>query len=33
MELMDEAYESVKKDHPDFSLGVVFFGLKFIPLE
>ena len=33
METVDEAYERVRKDHPDFSLGVIFVGLKFRPLE
>ena len=33
MELTDEAYEAVKKDHPELTIGYVFFGLKFIPPE
>ena len=33
METVDEVYEGVRKDHPNFSLGVIFVGLKFRPLE
>jgi hypothetical protein len=28
MEAFDEVYNEVKKDHPNFSAGFIFFGLK-----
>lgn len=32
-QLFDEAYEIVKKDHPNLTVGFIFFGLKALPLE
>ena len=30
METVDEAYNEVKKDHPELTVGFIFFGLKFL---
>lgn len=29
MDAFDEVYEEVRKEHPNFTAGFVFFGLKF----
>ena len=33
VELVEEAYESVKKDYPELTYCFVLFGLKFLPEE
>lgn len=33
MEVFDEAFNEVKSSNPSFSVGFIFFGLKFFPAE
>jgi hypothetical protein len=33
MDAFDEVYNEVKKDHPDFTVGFIFFGLKIFNAE